>query len=55
MSLSIETAPPPTPGRYGALMGVTEGLGTFLCPGGWGICCFLLHHFCPWGGGLVRF
>ena len=45
----------PTPGKYGALMGVTKGFGTFLCPRGWGICCFLLHQFCPWGGGLVRF
>ena len=47
--------PPPTPGKYGALMGVSKGFGTFLCPSGWGICCFLLHQFCPWGGGLVRF
>ena len=52
MHLSIET---PTPGKYGALMGVTKGFGTFLCPRGWGICCFLLHQFCPWGGGLDRF
>ena len=52
MHLSIET---PTPGKYGALKGVTKGFGTFLCPRGWGICCFLLHQFCPWGGGLVRF
>ena len=51
MHLSIET---PTPGKYGALMGVTKGFGTFLCPRGWGICCFLLHQFCPRGGGLVR-
>ena len=51
MHLSIET---PTPGKYGALMGVTKGFGTFLCPRGWGICCFLLlHQFCPWGGGKV--
>ena len=46
---------PPTPGKYGAVMGVTKGFGTFLCPRGWGICCVLLHQFCPWGGGLVRF
>ena len=52
MHLSIET---PSPGKYGALMGVTEGFGSFLCPRGWGICCFLLHQFCLWGGGLVRF
>ena len=56
MHLSIETpTPPPTPGKYGALMGVAKGFGTFLCPRGWGICCFFLHQFCPWGGGLVRF
>ena len=36
-------------------MGITKGFGTFLCPRGWGVCCFLLHQFCPWGGGLVRF
>ena len=47
MHLSIET---PTPGKYGALMGVTKGFSTFLCPRGWGIYCFLLHPFCPWGG-----
>ena len=47
--------PPKTPGKYGALMGVTKGFGTFLCPRGWRICCFLLHQFCPWDGGLVRF
>ena len=52
MHMSTET---PTPGKYGALMGVTKGFGTFLCPRGWGIYCFLLHQFCPWGGGLVRF
>ena len=55
MHLSIET---PTPGKYGALMGITKGFGTFLCPSGGGkggICCFLLHQFCLWGGGLVRF
>ena len=52
MHPSIET---PTPGKYGALMWVNKGFGTFLCPRGWGICCFLLRQFCPWGGGLVRF
>ena len=47
--------PPPTPGKYEALKGVTKGFGTFLCPKGWEICCFLLRQFCPWSGGLVRF
>ena len=41
--------------KYGALMGVTKGFDTFMCRRGWGICCFLLHQFCPWGGGSVRF
>ena len=45
----------PHPGEVWGIDGVTEGFGTFLSPSGWGICCFLLHQFCPWGGGLVRF
>ena len=37
MHLSIETPTHPTPGKYGALMGVTKDFGTFMCPRGWGI------------------
>ena len=58
MHLSIETPKPPpplTPGKYGALMGVTKGFGTFLCPRGWGICCFFVASVLPVGWGLVRF
>ena len=45
MHLSIET---PTPGKYGALMGVTrvtKGFGTFLCPRGWGFVVFCCISF----------
>ena len=42
MHLSIET---PTPGKYGALMGVTKGFGTFLCARGWEIVAFCCISF----------
>ena len=51
MHLSIET---PTPGKYGALMGVTKGFGTFLCPRGWGICCFFVASVLPVGWGISK-
>ena len=48
----LKPPPPPTPGTYGALMGVTEGFGTFLCPRGWGICCFFVASVLPVGWGI---
>ena len=54
MHLSIETPTPPTQGRYGALMGVTKGFGTFLCPRGWGICCFFVASLLPVGWGISK-
>ena len=55
MHLSIETrTPTPTPGKYGALMGATKDFGTFLCPRGWGICCFFLASVLPVGWGISK-
>ena len=50
MHLSIET---PTPGKYGALMGVTKGFGTFLCPRGWGFV-FFVASVLPVGWGISK-
>ena len=48
MYLSIETAtPPPTPGRYGALMGITKVFAPFCVQGGGGFfvfCCITFAH-----------
>mgnify|MGYP000241221048 CR=1 FL=1 len=48
--------PTSTPGRYGALMGATNGFRTFLCLGGWGICCFLFFvaSLFPVGWGISK-
>ena len=50
MHLSIET---PTPGKYGALIGVTKGFGTFLCEGV-GDLLFFVASVLPVGWGISK-